>query len=97
MMFRFDRISVAIYMTRPELTTLADPENFRPFVIVTAGGTRYSIDHPDYIDIPPVPQPEEGEEVGASYVTVYNRGAVARFIVLDNIASIEFKPTSKDA
>ena len=83
-------------MTRPEITTLADPENFRPFVIVTAGGTHYSIDHPDYIDIPPVPQPEAGEEVGASYVTVYNRGAVARFIVLDNIASIEFKPTGKD-
>jgi hypothetical protein len=51
-------------VTRPEITTLADPENFRPFVIVTAGGTRYSIDHPDYIDIPPIPQREECEEVG---------------------------------
>jgi hypothetical protein len=78
MMLRFDRISVAIYMTRPELTTLADPENFRPFVIVTAGGTRYSIDHPDYIDIPPVPQPEAGEEVGASYVTVYMSTSLRR-------------------
>ena len=57
---------------------------------------RIRLRNPDYIDIPPVPQPEEGEEVGASYVTVYNRGAVARFIVLDNIASIEFKPTHKD-
>jgi hypothetical protein len=76
-------------MTRSEITTLAEPENFRPFVIVTAGGTRYSIDHPDYIDIPPLPQPKEGKEVDPSYVTVYNLGAVARFIVLENIASIE--------
>ena len=78
-------------MTRSEITSLADPENFQPFVIVTTCGTRYSIDHPDYIDIPPLPQPEEGEEVFPSYVTVYNRGPVARFIVLDNIASVEFK------
>ena len=83
-------------MTRSEITTLAEPENFRPFVIVTAAGTRYSIDHPDYIDIPPLPQPKEGEEVDPSYVTVYNLGAVARFIVLENVASIEFKPTRKD-
>jgi hypothetical protein len=79
-------------MTRSEIATLAEPENFRPFVIVTAGGTRYSIDHPDYIDIPPVPDSEAGEETFPSYVTVYNRGSVARFIVLENIASIEFKP-----
>ena len=83
-------------MTRSEITTLADPENFRPFVIVTTGGTRYSIDHPDYIDIPPLPQPEEGEEVVPSYVTVYNRGSVARFIVLENIASVEFKQIRKN-
>src|ERR1700757_1225365 len=83
-------------MTRPEITTLAEPENFRPFVIVTAGGTRYSIDHPDYIDIPPLPQPKEGKEVDPSYVTVYSLGAVARLIVLENIASIEFKPTRRD-
>lgn len=80
-------------MTRSEIATLAEPENFRPFDIVTAGGTRYSIDHPDYIDIPPVPDPEAGEETFPSYVTVYNRGSVARFIVLENIASIEFKPS----
>jgi hypothetical protein len=83
-------------MTRSEITTLAGPENFRPFVIVTTGGTRYSIDHPDYIDIPPLPQPEESEDAGPYYVTVYNRGAVARFIVLENIAAVEFKPTRKD-
>ena len=83
-------------MTRSEIAKLAEPDGFQPFIITTSGGTRYSIDHPDYIDIPPLPQPEEGEEVGPSYVTVYNRGAVARFIVLENIASIEFKPTRKD-
>jgi hypothetical protein len=80
-------------MTRSEIALLAEPEGFKPFVIITSSGTRYSIDHPDYIDIPPLPQVEQGEEADPSYVTVYNRGSVARFIVLENIASIEFKPS----
>jgi hypothetical protein len=80
-------------MNRSEIAELAEPEGFKPFVIITSSGTRYSIDHPDYIDIPPLPQVEQGEEAGPSYVTVYNRGSVARFIVLENIASIEFKPS----
>lgn len=79
-------------MTRSEIAKLAEPDEFRPFVIITSGGTRYSIDHPDYIDIPPIPEPEAGEETFPSYVTVYNRGSVPRFIVLEKIASIELKP-----
>ena len=80
-------------MTRSEIAKLAEPEGFQPFVIVTRGGTRYSIDHADYIDIPPIPGPEETEERFPSYVTVYNRGSVPRFVVLENIASVEFKPS----
>ncbi len=79
-------------MTRSEIAKLAEPEEFQPFVIVTSGGTRYSIDHADYIDIPPIPD-EESEERFPSYVTVYNRGSVPRFVVLENIASVEFKPS----
>jgi hypothetical protein len=58
------------------------------------GGLRFEIKHPDYIDIPPLPEGEEQQE--PSYVTVYNRAAVARFIALANIDSIEFKPARGD-
>jgi hypothetical protein len=54
-------------MNRPEIAQLAEPEGLKPFVIVTSSGTRYSIDHPDYIDIPPLPQIEEGDDVDPSY------------------------------
>jgi len=80
-------------MTRSEIAKLAEPDGFRPFVIITSGGTHYSIDHPDSIDIPPVPEREAGEETFPSYVTVYHRASVPRFIVLENIASIELKPS----
>ena len=82
-----------LHMTRPEISKLAEPDGFQPFVIITSGGTRYSIDYPDYIDIPPLPDPEADEETFPSYVTVYNRGSVPRFIVLENISSIELKPS----
>jgi hypothetical protein len=36
-------------MTRSEISKLAEADGFQPFVIITSGGTRYSIDHPDYI------------------------------------------------
>jgi hypothetical protein len=77
-------------MTRAEITELADPTAFRSFVITTNGGLRFEIKHPDYIDIPPLPEGEEQEE--PSFVTVYNKGSVPRFVVLANIDSIEFKP-----
>jgi hypothetical protein len=82
------------HMTRAEITELANPETFRSFVITTNGGLRYEIKHPDYIDIPPLPEGEEQQ--GPFYVTVYNRAAVARFIALANIDSIEFKPARGD-
>jgi hypothetical protein len=75
-------------MSREEMIELANPERFRSFTIVTVAGQRSNIPHHDYIDIPPLP-----EEAGwVSYVTVYNRGSVPRFIVLTNIDGIEFKP-----
>jgi hypothetical protein len=77
-------------MTRAEITALADPTAFRSFVITTNGGLRFEIRHPDYIDVPPLPEGEEQEE--PSFVTVYNRGSVPRFVILANIDSIEFKP-----
>ena|ERR1700730_9055012 len=85
-------LKTAAPMTRSEIAKLSEPEGFQPFVIVTTGGTRYSIDHADYIDIPPISDPEESEERFPSYVTVYIRGSVPRFVVLENIASVEFKP-----
>ena len=48
-------------MTRSEISKLAESDGFRPFLIITSGGARYSIDHPDYIDIPPIPDPEADE------------------------------------
>jgi hypothetical protein len=73
-------------MTREEITTLAEPIGFKPFTIITSSGARFNIPDPDYIDIPP------GRGAGPSYVTVYNRASVARFITLANIDAIEFKP-----
>jgi hypothetical protein len=51
---------------------LADPTTFQPFVIVTGSGQRFVVPHPDYIDIPPLPEEEESQ--APSYVTVYSRG-----------------------
>jgi hypothetical protein len=80
-------------MNRSEIAQLAESEGFKPFVIITSSGTRYSIDHTDYIDIPPLPHIEQVEEEDPSYVSVYYRGSIAIFIVLENIASFEFKPS----
>jgi hypothetical protein len=71
-------------MTREELTELADPLNFRPFTITTNGGQRFRIDHPDFIDIPPKTR------LTPSYITIYNRNSVARFITLSNIDTVQF-------
>lgn len=81
-------------MTRQEITDLAEPLSFRPFVIVTSSGDRFDIRHADYIDVPPLP---ENGEATPSYVTVYNRAAVPRFIILAHINSVEFKPLSETA
>ncbi len=71
---------------------LADPMTFRPFVVVTGSGTRFNVPHPDFIDIPPVPE-EPDEEENPSYVIIYSGGAsIPRMVVLENIQEIEFKP-----
>ena len=41
-------------MTRSEISKLAEADGLQPFATITSGGTRYSIDYLDYIDIPPV-------------------------------------------
>ncbi|HEV3208683.1 MAG TPA: hypothetical protein VGY91_00325 [Chthoniobacterales bacterium] len=74
-------------MTFEELNDLAAPEGFRPFAIVTQGGLRVEIPHPEFIDIPPE---------GASFVTVYrtSRSRIPRLIDLNAIDHIdhEVKP-----
>jgi|BogFormECP12_OM2_1039638.scaffolds.fasta_scaffold37584_3 hypothetical protein len=79
-------------MTREEITELANPDTFQPFVIVTSSGHRFKIPHADFIDIPPVPE-DEGEQAPRppSYVTVYGKASIPRFIVLSNITAIEFQ------
>lgn len=71
-------------MTREEMDELAKPEGFRPFAIVTQGGLRMEVPHPEFIDIPPD---------GASFVTVYTTGRahVAKFIELDAIDHIDWQ------
>lgn len=74
-------------MTLTEITELAEPLGFRPFTITTNGGQRFRIEHPDFIDIPP-----RSRRIGPSYIVVYNRNSVARFVTLANIDSIQFSP-----
>jgi hypothetical protein len=75
-------------MTLTEITELAEPIGFRPFTITTNGGQRFRIEHPDFIDIPP----KSRGRTGPSYIVVYNRNSVARFVTLANIDSIQFSP-----
>lgn len=69
-------------MTREDFEELAKPEGFQPFIIVTQGGLRMEVPHPEYIDIPP--------EAG-SYVVVYTTGRthIARWLDLNAIDHIE--------
>jgi hypothetical protein len=75
-------------MTRQEITELAEPTTFQPFVIVTDSGQRFRVPHADFIDIPPMP--EEGDEE-PSYVTVYGKPAIPRFVVLAHITAVELQ------
>jgi len=77
-------------MTRDEIIELAEPYGFQPFVIVTSSGQRFRVPHCDYIDIPPTQEDENGK-TEPSYVTVYGRASIDRFIVLANITEIEFQ------
>jgi hypothetical protein len=76
-------------MTRDEMQQLAESEGFRPFAIVTQGGLRMEVPHPEFINIPPE---------GASYVLVYTTGRpahVPRFIELDAIDHIDWELTAQ--
>jgi hypothetical protein len=71
-------------MTRDEMQQLAESEGFRPFAIVTQGGLRMEVPHPEFINIPPD---------GASFVTVYTTGRarVPKFIELEAIDHIDWQ------
>jgi hypothetical protein len=77
-------------MKREEPKPLKDPETFKAFVIVTSGGGRYKVNHPDFIDLPPLPE-EDAEEAEPDYLIVYNRASAMRQIYLANVAAIEFE------
>jgi hypothetical protein len=71
-------------MTREEIEQLAQPEGFQPFAIVTQGGLRMEVPHPEFIDIPPE---------DATFVSVYRtaRPHVPRFIELAAIDHIDWE------
>jgi hypothetical protein len=81
-------------MTREEITELADPTTFQPFTIVTGSGQRFRVPHADFIDIPPIPE-DEDQPVPPSFVTVYGKAAIPRFIVLANISAVEFQTSPR--
>jgi len=76
-------------MTRDEISQIIQPQGFRPFAIVTQGGLRMEVPHPEFVDLPPT---EAGMET-PSYVTVYTRAraAIAKFIDLDAIDHIDWE------
>jgi hypothetical protein len=76
-------------MTREEITELADPATFQPFTIIAGSGERFRVPHADFIDIPPIPEDEDAS-VPPSFVIVYGKAAIPRFIVLANISAVEF-------
>src|SRR4029077_15600778 len=82
-------------MTREEMIKLADPTTFQPFVIVTGSGQRFVVPHPEYIDIPPLPEEEWSQ--APSYVTVYSRGGVMHFRVKGKRSKIRFVPVNAAA
>jgi hypothetical protein len=78
-------------VTREEIADIISPESFSPFVTVTGCGSRFSVSHPDFVDLPPVP--EEVDPDVPSFMVVYTKNGVPRFIALQNIQEIEFKPS----
>ena len=81
-------------MTRDEISQLIQAQGFRPFAIVTQGGLRMEVPHPEFVDLPPIEEDMEAP----SYVTVYTRGrtAVAKFIDLDAIDHIDWEVTARN-
>jgi hypothetical protein len=73
-------------MTREEMREFLEPATFRPFVLVTHAG-RFRVPHPDFITIPP----HDSEEPAPSFIEVYTRTGVPRFVVLSSIDHIEIE------
>jgi hypothetical protein len=80
-------------VTREEIADIISPEAFSPFVIVTGSGGRFLVNHPDFVDLPPVP--EEVDPAVPSFVIVYTKTGVPRLISLANIQEIEYKPANQ--
>lgn len=80
-------------MTREEIADIIRPEAFSPFVIVTGSGSRFSVNHPDFVDLPPIP--EEIDPTVPSFVIIYTKTGVPRLISLANIQEIEYKPANQ--
>ena len=76
-------------MTREEIRELLEPATFKPFVVVTHAG-RFRVPHPDFISVPP----HDPEEPAPSFIEVYTRTGVPRFVVLSSIDHIEIEPIS---
>jgi hypothetical protein len=79
-------------MTREEIAQIIDPAQFTPFVVVTGSGSRLPVNHPDFVDLPPIP--EEEDATIPTFVVVYNRNGIPRLIALANIQEIEYRPGS---
>jgi hypothetical protein len=65
-----------------------DPADFTPLVVVTGSGSRFPVNHPDFVDLPPMPE-DEGA-AAPSFVVGYNRNGIP----LANIQEIEFRSHS---
>ena len=77
-------------MTREELQTIAKASPFQPFILVTEPSGQYNVEHPDYIHFPPLPEPDD-PEAWPSYVEVYNRSSVPRYVTIEAITEVIFK------
>lgn len=73
---------------------LAEPEGFRPFVVVTASGSRWPVPHADFIDIPPLGDDEDEEGSEYSFVLIYRTKGPAVPVLVDllNITEVELVP-----
>ena len=63
-------------MTREEIADIIRPDGFSPFVIVTGSGSRFSVNHPDFVDLPPIP--DEIDPSVPFFVIVYTKTSVPR-------------------
>ena len=76
-------------MRREEVIEFANSKGFKPFAIVTQGGLRMEVPHPEFIVVPP------GEDT--SFVIVFSVGriSVPKFIDLGAIDHIDWNKTGR--